>query len=340
MHISTGSAPSPYNYLMETKASWKSKIDPALDKLIRAYLFMLEDTELIRNSGWACIKDEYISMWEKTGSQGWYKEYEDCIAGISKQSKTVSMGLVSKKRYKKELKGKTGKFRNELFKTLEELPAESQEYYKNKLRPFYSDNPSDKLPPDLKKDELAEILQDFYVNYSLLIMHKMAADALGRTEPSDKEIMKMLSQMLFSINNTISLVVFGKNIFELIQDAKSGNQKSFFKALQIDRSIIESNWAIKMIRKAQLSGDESFFMQMAKAITKQPFKHDKEFTKAIMAVVLFWQFGFNKLTNSEQMELLEECGIRVQDDPEVFRKFVSRLVKSNQSSSLAFPSQA
>ena len=141
----------------------------------------------------------------------------------------------------------------------------------------------------------------------------------------------MLSFMLFSVNNTISLLVFGRNIFDLIKEAKNGDPKYFFKALQIDRSIIESPWAIKMIRKAQMSGDESFFKKMAKAIAKEPFKHDKEFSRAIMILLLFWHFGLDKLTNIERIELLKGCGIRVQEDPEVFRKFVNRLVKSDKS---------
>ena len=93
-----------------------------------------------------------------------------------------------------------------------------------------------------------------------------------------------------------------------------------------------------MIRKAQISGDEGFFKKLAKAITKQPFSHDKEFTRAMMVINLFWPIGLNKLSNSERIDLLETCGIRIQDDPETFRRYVNSLVRANRKNKLALPS--
>ncbi len=313
---------------MLNQSSWKNKIDPSFDKIVKAYLSMLSDTDMIRDSGWFALRDEYLKKWEEKGSKGWYKEYESFLSQLSKNIKAIR---IPKKFDEKERIHLLRKRRIDLFADLESLPVESQQYYKQKFKPFYSEVPADQIPVNVTKEDLAALLTDFYADYALLEIHKISIEVLkNEKEPSDREVMKLLNFTLFSAYNTISLVVFGRNIYELIKEGKNGNQDSFFKALQIDRTIIESTWAIKMIRKAQLSGDEKFFKRMAKAIAKQPLTHDKEFTRAIMIIILFWHLGLNKLTNSERIELLEECGIRVQDDPESFRRFANSLVRASQ----------
>lgn len=316
---------------METKPSWKQKIDPAFDQVIKAYLFMLEDTEMFRNSGWLALKDEYVKRWEEKGAKGWYIEYEKQIKEIDELSSKLSRICIPKRMDKKELSRLRGNLKKEIFTKLKGLPAESQRYYQEKFKPFYSENPVDRLSPNMSKEDWVQVFSEYNTNYASLDAHNMAVEVLKADEPSDKEILQMFKFMFFCMYNTISIVVSGKYIFNLIREAKKGNQQSFLQALQIDRSILESNWAIKMIRKAQISGDEDFFKKMAKAITKQPFSHDKEFTRAMVVIILFWHLGLNKLTNSERIELLEACGIRVQDDPEVFRRFVNRLIKADSS---------
>jgi hypothetical protein len=82
-----------------------------------------------------------------------------------------------------------------------------------------------------------------------------------------------------------------------------------------------------MIRKAQLTGNKDFFYKMSKAIATDPLDNNRIYSKALLVLILFWKFGLERLENSEIMDILEKTGIKVQDDPETFRKFVNREVR-------------
>jgi len=118
-----------------------------------------------------------------------------------------------------------------------------------------------------------------------------------------------------------------KSLDNLIEEARSGNEDSFFNLLQIDRTVVECDWAQKMIRKAQLTGDVKFFKRMAKSISKSPLENAKQFTTARMVIIMFWHLGLKKLKYYEIRKLLKTCGLLVQDS-DAFRRFVQRLEKT------------
>jgi hypothetical protein len=68
---------------------------------------------------------------------------------------------------------------------------------------------------------------------------------------------------------------------------------------------------------------------MAKAIMKPPLENTKIYGQAAIVLLLFWRLGLYRLTNNELRALLKEAGIKTQEDPELFRKFVSRLIGSD-----------
>jgi hypothetical protein len=115
----------------------------------------------------------------------------------------------------------------------------------------------------------------------------------------------------------------------LLKEAKNDSEESFFNLLQIDRTIVECDWAQKMIRKAQLTGDEPFFKRMAKAISKPPLENAKEYTTVRIVILLFWSLGLRKLDYDEMLELIESCGLKLQESPEAFERFVRRLTSGN-----------
>ena len=132
------------------------------------------------------------------------------------------------------------------------------------------------------------------------------------------------------IYNSIALLVFEKNLTDLLKEARNGDEESFFNLLQIDRTVIECDWAQKMIRKAQLAGDEQFFKRIAKEISRTPIENDKEYTTARIVILIFWQLGLRKLDYDEMLELIESCGIKLQETPEAFERFVRRLIQSSR----------
>ncbi len=130
-----------------------------------------------------------------------------------------------------------------------------------------------------------------------------------------------------STYDATSRLVFKQSLARLIREAKAGDEDSFFKILQIDRTVVECEWAKKMIRKAQLKGNNEFFDKMAKAITTPPLDNRRLYDELLMILLTFWNFGLRRLKNNELIELLEDSGLRVQQDPEVFRKFINREIK-------------
>jgi len=54
-------------------SSWKQKIDPAFDKIVKYYIQFLDVTGLPSNSGWSKLEDKPFKLWEEKGMQGWIK---------------------------------------------------------------------------------------------------------------------------------------------------------------------------------------------------------------------------------------------------------------------------
>lgn len=313
------------------KSSWKDKLDPAFDKIIKTYLQFIDLVNLPSNTGWIIPEDAYYKKWELKGMQGWVDRYEK---NISKTSEMVRKFKTQKNIPKKEKDNRRKSFQRNLFKQIAILPQNSQEYYKKAFEPFYSDNSNDDFK-NMPIEELKERVADFFADQFLLIVHIRMVEIENEVESLSKQALQkkysrpsIMIDIMLALFDTVSLLVFEQSLYSLIKDAKNGDEESFFKLLRIDRSIIECEWAKKMIRKAQFRADERFFKEMAKAITKSPLENDKEYSLAIIVLLLFWRLGMRKLENEEQIELLEECGIRVQENPETFRTFAYRLTRA------------
>ena len=53
-----------------SQPSWKDKIDPAFDKIIKFYIQFVELVGLPANTGWIGLEGEALKLWEKKGMQG------------------------------------------------------------------------------------------------------------------------------------------------------------------------------------------------------------------------------------------------------------------------------
>jgi len=59
------------------KSSWKDKLDPAFDKIIKNYILFLEQVKLPANSGWIMLTEEFYKIWEQKEMKGWTDHYEE-----------------------------------------------------------------------------------------------------------------------------------------------------------------------------------------------------------------------------------------------------------------------
>ncbi|MCF8721774.1 hypothetical protein [Nitrospina gracilis] len=127
------------------------------------------------------------------------------------------------------------------------------------------------------------------------------------------------------MNFSLCAAIFGENPLELFKKAKSGDRKSILKVIQLDKSLIGSNWSMKEIKKAQLSGDQEYFDQLSKAIKTKPFTPKKKNIKLTLFLVFGWEMGLKELTNEEIFDLVKELGIYGSDDPGSLHREMNRL---------------
>ncbi len=115
--------------------SWKQKIDPAFDKLVKFYLQFLEQTGLPSNSGWIFLEEEALKLWEEKGMRGWIRRYEK---EMTDEKNTIIKWKTRKNLPEKERNKARRDFQKWLFNEINVLPEDSQEYYKKEFAPFYS----------------------------------------------------------------------------------------------------------------------------------------------------------------------------------------------------------
>jgi hypothetical protein len=56
-------------------SSWKEKVDPAFDIIIRKFVKFFDSVELISNTGWLVLNEEYLKNFCKV-QHGWILNYE------------------------------------------------------------------------------------------------------------------------------------------------------------------------------------------------------------------------------------------------------------------------
>lgn len=317
---------------MDSKtSSWKQKIDPAFIKIIKYFLQTLNQSDLPANTGWITLEDHYLKIIEAKGMQGWIENYKNVLDMQSDISKSI---MKKKNEAVKEQKKHLHDSEKEIFESIKMLPEESREYYTERFRPWFSEKDRNELLLKMSTEEVTAYLRDIGIDIYVLGVQRILVEEEKMKENNKPEVLQkkfnkpeMFMNLWTSLNDAISLLMFKKNIYVLIKEASNGDETAFFNLLQIDRTVIEFEWAKKMIRKAQLTGNNIFFNKMAKAISSTPLENTRIHGQALIVLLLFWELGFYRLDNNEQIELLEEAGIRVQDDPETFRKFVNREIR-------------
>jgi len=127
------------------------------------------------------------------------------------------------------------------------------------------------------------------------------------------------------VNFTFISAIFGKSPFELFEEANKGNRDSILKLIQLDKSFIGTDWAMREIKRAQLSGDQDYFKDLSKAIAANPFKSKKANLKLCFVLVFGWEMGLGKLSNEEILDFVKELDIYGGDDSGSLYKEIHRL---------------
>ena len=94
----------------------------------------------------------------------------------------------------------------------------------------------------------------------------------GQFEP--KHLAGVLIAIMYSFE---SMVVHSKYLNELVQDVRKGNDSAFFKAVQVDRTVLACPTFADRISRAELEDDSLFFVKLGRAIKTKPNRPKEEF---------------------------------------------------------------
>ena len=313
---------------MDKNNSWKEKIDPAFDELIKVYLDFINISHINLNTGYLRLDDDSLNFLKEKGYPSFHKkikfDYEynkkltkDIIKlGASNDIEYISKFFTAKKFEQKK---------SYLFKMIHALPnKESKEYYKTFFCFFETKEKLQSYFDRKTEIDLKRCVFDLGMNILTLVL-QVSFNGYWDTANDESIKRKRLDRFniikisLSAVFNTVSSITHKKLLDELLEEAEKGNDESLFQAIQIDKTLFDLDWLRKRIRKAFYTGDSSFFKKMGMAIEKTSLENDIEYTKLYSVLILFWGLGLCKLNNQEQWELLKSCGITVQTDPETFR---------------------
>ncbi len=324
---------------MDKSNSWKEKIDPAFDELIKVYLDFIDRSRINTNTGYSCLDDDSLNFLKEKGYPSLHKKLEYDYEYSKKLTKDIiKLGATNDIEYimKFFTAKKFDQRKSYLFKMIHALPNdESKEHYRTFFSFFESEEKLKSYFNRKPEIELKRCLYDVVMNI-LTLMLQVMYKGYWNTENDESLKRKRLGRLtllkigLSEVFNAISSLTHKKSLYELLEDAENGNDESLFKAIHIDKTLFDLDWVRKRIRKAFYAGDSYFFKKLGTAIEKMPLENDIEYTKLNSVLISLWELGLCKLNNQELWELLKSCGIIVQDDPESFRKHVNRLIERKE----------
>jgi hypothetical protein len=330
---------------MRSKAdSWKQKVDPAFDKIIKFYLSFLETFKLPANEGYLTtqLSDNYMRKLEVEGFPSIASIYEhDKDEDVHFDVISMFDDSISKRDFEKKMREvkKAANLRYEfLMSSVEQLPEEdSRAYYFKGFEPFRTIDVHKIDTESMDRKKLSKLLKQYHSDVQslqyhggmILIEHQKANSDSGRKSILKKynEEPKMLKRYIFFLWNTISLLVHKKNLRLLLNEARKEDDDALFKLIQIDKTLFDHEWLRARIRKASFSGDWKFFDNLSKAIKTDPLANRKVHGDIFLLLIHFWTVGLYRLTIPELMQLFQDSGVRMMYDEVNFRKFVDREIK-------------
>lgn len=111
---------------------------------------------------------------------------------------------------------------------------------------------------------------------------------------------------LFTVlqRNILSIMLFHRTLDALVDEAREGNDDSFFNAVRIDRSIMTCPAFALRIAKAEIKNDKKFFIRLRSSLKGPSKKHWESYKDLRYAFYILRESGFNQLSDAQLEELL------------------------------------
>ncbi|MDO8273557.1 MAG: hypothetical protein Q7U82_16810 [Gammaproteobacteria bacterium] len=156
-----------------------------------------------------------------------------------------------------------------------------------------------------------------------------AIDATEKTQ-LDIKFHFLLYSTLTHVHHYLALLTYGRNLCDLVADAKSGDDDAFCKVVRIDRtSLFGIAYFQKRLIRAQVEGDPQFLKKLANAVQAKPLgaKYSHKMLMFVFAILddegLLYELSRDKL-----MTICEELGVYGYDfgveDPESLRSLLNK----------------
>lgn len=314
------------------KDSWKKKIDPAFDKLVKVYVVFLGDLERSPKEGQLALPDDLAQLVSKkpaTHDLGDIEAHSDLFnylrktGGLkTKDFKTFFEVLNSLDDYDKTLKT--------CFRLIKSLPEEdSRQFYTIKLN-YFKDNPEFK--PNI------DILNKSNLDFCLIITSLLSRFLFTLLFEEEKEIINeeidyfknsgAITSFISVMQYNFSQLANQITLEELKTKISEGDDKSIIKAVTIDKTILYLDEVKNRTTEAQLTGDSKFLGKLGRAIASNPLKNLAQHGKTYSVLKMFWFHGLYRLTNAELHDFLTSCGLIPPNSGYAFQQFVRRHIRS------------
>lgn len=318
---------------MKNKASWKNKIDPAFPTFIRA----INDAFKLADEAEGETPEEVMNHLQSEGTLSFKTLYEEGSApspaldfadAISSGDIATKINAIGESARKKD----RASVYQSLIDVFDAFDSESREFYL-KAFDFLSSEEKSKAVDQMKKEELDNQIKIYQTNINMMALHLFVKgfdiEQVHRDPISvaSKVSPNSLLRLNFSMLDKIATLVHKKSLKVLYQEAKGGNEKSLFILLRYDKSLFDHEWLRALVARKMVTGDETFFKKIGQAFSSFPPIGKLKQAKLKYILLNLWSVGLSLLTIPELIQVLEESGMKVHEDPESLRKFIQVQIK-------------
>lgn len=307
---------------MAINNNWKTKIDPVFDKAVRNYVTLLDGIENSPSEGTLNLPDDLIDEFlvDNLGRQ----DLDEPMDGESLFEFARKVGILDDKGFRLIIDFISSEDCDKVLelssKMVEGLPEEeSRAFYLRELKSLPSH-------PDKDSIDFLSIPSSIFLRYLFI---KLEGDVIEDKEEHIEYFKKSnVMSTLINVRNLTSIhLAHQKTPLQLVEDIRNGNDKSLFKALTVNKSLLFTEEVKNRFIQAQLTGDTEFFKKAGKAIADNPLARIGQHGKTYSVLTLFWYTGLYKLTYPELHSFLETCGLIPPPYPYGFEKFMERHIR-------------
>lgn len=310
---------------ISNKDSWKYKLDPNFNKLVKFYVWLLDKLEAHPSEGLLPLPDElsgYLSKEPTNLEDGSFDQFKDFFEFAQKAGVSTDDAGTTFFRMAMSLHDKVGLL-SWCDIMVESIPEEeSRGYYYRELEAyqeykFYLDI----LDFENKKSRhFLSVVMSVGLRY--LFIKTDIESALKLNLDGDKEKSAHVIQTLVQVfNSMLSQVAFKTTMGDLLSNVMF-DDKALFRAVTIDTSLLYNDVIKTRILKAQNDGDSKFLRKLGNAVSSTPLRVPELHGKVYAVLKTFWITGLYKLTNKELYSLLESSGLIPPAYPYGFNKFM------------------